>query len=517
MGMETGMGRIRAMMVAAGCAFTLVGTALAEDWPAWGGGPDRNMVADETASIPTDFSPGETIGRTDEIDPESTNKIKWITKLGSQTYGNPVISQGVVLVGTNNESPRDAKYAGDRACVYALDEATGELIWQLNLPKLGSGKVGDWEFLGICSSPAVEGDRVYIVTNLCEVICLDLHGMANGNDGDQGEAAYYKVDEVGEKDADVIWRFNMSDELGVFPHNITSTSALVQDGRVYVATSNGVDWSHINIVNPLAPSLIALDAKTGALVGEEGAGISQNLLHCNWSSPAYGEFNGQATIVYGGGDGLLYGFDPATVKDEDGYDILPTLWKIDGNPESYRVDADGKPQKYATPPGPSEFIGTPVIHDGLVYAMIGQDPEHGDGLGALTCIDPSVIDEHGQPKLVWRNTDVERSVSTMSIVDGLAYAADYAGKVFCFDAKTGEKKWEHDTLAHIWASTLVADGKVIIGNEDGIVTILAAGPEKKLLAEVEFPSKVYSSAVLSNGVLYIATPSHLFAIDASAE
>ena len=498
-------------------AALLTGNALAEDWPVWGGDETRNMVAKEAASIPTDFYPGDIVGRTDQIDPESTKHIKWIAKMGSQTYGNPVVSQGYVLVGTNNESPRDPKYTGDRSCVYALDEETGELVWQLNIPKLGSGKVGDWEFLGICSSPAVQGDRVYIVTNLCEVICMDLNGLADGNDGDQDETSYYGVESLSDTDADVIWRYNMSDELGVFPHNITSTSPLIHDGRVYVATSNGVDWSHINIVNPLAPSMVALDAETGELVGEEAAGISQNLLHCNWSSPAFGTFADQPTIIFGGGDGLLYGFDPNTRKDADGYDILPTLWQIDGNPESYRTDKDGNPIKYATPPGPSEFIGTPVVYEGLVYAMIGQDPEHGDGVGALTCVDPSQIDDQGKPKLVWRDTTVERSVSTMSVADGLAYAADYAGKVHCFDAKTGEKKWEHDTLAHIWASTLVADGKVIIGNEDGIVTILEAGPKKKLLAEVEFPSKVYSSAVLANGVLYIATPSHLFAIDAQAK
>ena len=44
--------------------------------------------------------------------------------------------------------------------------------------------------LGICSSPTVDGDRVYLVTNRCEVLCLDVHGMANGNDGplrDEGQ------------------------------------------------------------------------------------------------------------------------------------------------------------------------------------------------------------------------------------------------------------------------------------------------------------------------------------------
>ena len=43
-----------------------------------------------------------------------------------------------------------------------LDEKTGELKWQLVIPKLGAGKVSDWEYIGICSSAAVEGDKVLL-------------------------------------------------------------------------------------------------------------------------------------------------------------------------------------------------------------------------------------------------------------------------------------------------------------------------------------------------------------------
>ena len=84
--------------------------------------------------------------------------MKWVAKLGSQAYGNTTVSNGKVYVGTNNESPRDERHIGDRGIVYCLDEKTGELEWQLVVPKLGAGKVSDWEYLGICSSPAVEGN-----------------------------------------------------------------------------------------------------------------------------------------------------------------------------------------------------------------------------------------------------------------------------------------------------------------------------------------------------------------------
>ena len=83
------------------------------------------------------------------------------------------------------------KHQGDRSILLCFDEKTGEFLWQLVVPKLASGKVNDWESLGLLSSPTVEGDRVYLVTSRCEVICLDVNGMANGNDGPFKDEAKY--------------------------------------------------------------------------------------------------------------------------------------------------------------------------------------------------------------------------------------------------------------------------------------------------------------------------------------
>lgn len=513
--------RLLALICAYLCSSAVTSSSLAEDWPIWGKDASRNMVAPDAGPIPHDFYPGDEIGRTGKIDPDTQKKIKWVAKLGSQAFGNPVVSQGKILVGTNNESPRNEKYKGDRSVFYCLDEKTGDLVWEFSLHKLGAGKVSDWEFLGMCSSPAVEGDRVYVVTNLCEIVCLDLNGLTNGNQGVQDEGGYYAgkgkpAFELDEKDADVIWRYDMREELNIFPHNITSNSCLVIDGVVYVATSNGVDWSHINVPTPNAPSLIALDVKTGELIGEDASGIGPNIMHCNWSSPSFGTFDGKPTVVFGAGDGYLYGFDPKTKEDEEGFLILPERWKVDGNLKSYRVKEDGKAIPYATPPGPSEYIATPVVHNDLIYVAIGQDPEHGEGVGRLICVDPAQVTD-GTAKVVWDFTEIDRTISTVSVADGLIYAADYSGNLYCLNAATGEKKWQHDTLGHIWSSTLIADGKVFLGNEDGILTILKHGPEKELLGEVEFPAPIYSSAIAANGVLYIATQSHLYAIQAEAE
>lgn len=484
----------------------------AADWPFWGRDSSRNMVSEETG-IPDDFDPGKYKENSEEIDMATTRNIKWIAKLGSQTYGNPTISGGKVFVGTNNESPRDPTKKGDRGILYCLDEKTGELIWQLAVPKLGTGKVSDWEFLGLCSSPAVEGNRVYIVTNRNEIMCLDTEGLANGNDGEFQDEAQYLAGPgkppvtLQKTDADIIWRFDMREELGVFPHNITNCGPLIAGDLVVVTTSNGVDWTHTNIPNPQAPALCVVNKHTGKLVGEEASGVSARTLHSNWSSPAYGVVNGEGLIILGGGDGWLYGFETRTKKSEDGRDVLIEKWRFDCNPPHYRMK-NGKPLKYATYDGPSEVIATPVFFDNRVYVPIGQDPEHGEGLGNFVCLDAAT----GKP--IWQYDGIRRSLSTPAIWNGMVFVGDFSGYIHCLDADTGKSYWVFDTKSHIWGSPLVVDGKVYIGTEDGDIVILAADKTLKEIRRVDMRAPVYSSPVVANGTLYIATQTHLYAVSA---
>ncbi len=501
------------------------------DWPEWGRDDTNNMMS-PADGIPSDFTAGEE-GDNGEIDLKTANKADWIAKLGSQSYGTPTISGGRVLVGTNNEEPRDPNVTGDHGIVLCLDEQSGEMMWQFVVPKLGAGKVSDWEYLGVCSSTNQDGKFGYVVTNRCEIVCLDLYGMEDGNDGPFDQEAKYKnggieglagaqPGEIGAQDADIVWGYDMRGELGVFPHNVTSSSVVLADGKVFATTSNGVDWSHINIPAPQAPCFIALDQKTGELVGEEGSGIGTRIMHCNWSTPAFAEnLAGTPTVIFGAGDGYCYGFGTKAEKDADGFDILPELWKVNCCPDEYRFDEQGNPIKYATYPGPSEIIASPVVYNDKVYVAIGQDPEHGEGVGALTCIDPSK--GGGDESIVWQFKDIGRTISTPSIVDGVLYISDYSGRVFCLNPETGEKYWEYDTLSHIWGSTLVVDGKIFIGNEDGELVVLPAGKDAdkngdgelkskdgEVLNIIEFPSSIYSTPVIANGAIYILTQTHLY-------
>ena len=493
-------------------------SAMADDWPQWGGNDlGRNMVS-PAKNLAESFDPGKFKQGTEEVDMATTKNVKWVAKLGSQTYGNPTVAGGRIFVGTNNESLRDPRHKGDRGILLCLNEKTGDFLWQLVVPKLASGKVNDWEYLGILSAPTIEGDRVYLVTNRGEVVSLDVNGMANGNDGPFKEEAKYVVGpnkpplEPTAKDADIVWRYDMMDELGVFPHNASNCSVILVGDKVYTNTSNGQDWTHVNIPSPLSPSFVALDKYSGQLVGEDDAGIGPRIYHGQWSNPSAGTVGGKQLVFFGGGDGWCYAFDAQPVKEGD-TNFLKTVWKFDCNPPEYKVK-DGKPIKYPNADGPSEIISTPVFLKNRVYVTIGQDPEHGEGIGRLLCLDATKTGDVTKSALVWEYRGIHRSLSTPSITsDGLLFVGDFSGFLHCLDAATGKVHWTYDMKAHIWGSTFVADGKVYVGDEDGDFVVLAATKEKKVVSEQNLGSPIYSTPIVANGVMYIATQTHLYAIE----
>src|ERR671918_2630421 len=142
-------------------SLTAVSTmAISADWPMWGGTPSRNMVS-PMKGLPTQW------------DVKSGKNVKWVAELGSQSYGNPVVASGVVLVGTNNEALRDPKQGGDRGVLMAFRESNGEFLWQATFEKLASGRANDWPFQGIASSPLVIGEVAYFTSNRGQIVAAD--------------------------------------------------------------------------------------------------------------------------------------------------------------------------------------------------------------------------------------------------------------------------------------------------------------------------------------------------------
>jgi outer membrane protein assembly factor BamB len=446
----------------------------------FGNGPSRNMVSDETG-LPAKW------------DVESGLNVKWSAELGSQSYAGPIVSGGKVFVGTNNERQYNPKLNGDRGNVMAFRASDGKFLWQSAHPKLPAGRVNDWPLQGVCSTPAVDGERVYYVSNRAEVIAADTEGFLDGeNDG-----PYTGESEKSEIDEDIIWKLDMIGELDVFPHNLAAGSPLIVDDLLFTVTGQGVDEGHVNIPSPLAPSFIAIHKNTGKLAWESTE-PSGRVLHGSWSNPSYGVIGGKPQVIFPGGDGWLYAYEPATGK---------LIWKFDLNPKDSEWKLGGAGTR-------NNVISMPAVWEDKVYIGVGQDPEHGEGPGNFWVIDATQTGDITGKAVVWHvgGKDFHRTMSTAAIADGLLYIADLSGFLYCFDARSGELYWKYDAFAAVWGSAFVADGKVYLGDEDGDIAVLAAGKKMELLHETNMGAAVYTTPVAHEGVLYVVTRNKLFAL-----
>jgi len=516
-------------------------SAMAADWPRWCGPGGTNACGE--SPLPASFVRGSKKTGS-EIDASTCENVKWVVRLCSVVYGNPTIADGRVFVGTNVGalSRTDKRFNLQKGgLLQCRDEQTGKLLWQLVIPH-PEQRDFPWKTnimgfnFGVIGSPAVAGEKVYITNNRGDVLCLDVRGLANGNDGAYKDEAQYmagprkKPVELTDGDADILWRRSLWEKdhgVCMVPHDAIGSAPLVHGDLLYVTTSNSVDNSHYNVPNPDAPSLIVLDRHTGRLVAADNEKIGHRLWHGLWSSPNQGVVNGKTLIFFGAADGWVYAFEALKAVPEKPTH-LKLAWKYDCNPPRYRM-RDGKVIDYYSGDkrkirkykergnrndrkflGPSQIIATPVFYKNRVYVPIGQDPAHGNGIGLLHCIDATKTGDVTRTGCVWTYDGIQRTISTVAIADGLVYAPDITGTLHCLDADTGKCYWTHDMKTEGWGGPLIADGKVYVNTRRSFY-VFAHGKEKKLLHN-DRTAGSEASPVAANGTLFTVLKGYLWAI-----
>ena len=487
----------------------------AADWPQWGGTSSKNMAAGEKG-LPDSFVPGTKDSRTGSVQAETAKNVRWARKACATTFSTPVVADGKVFLCGEGDNRQ-----GVVAC---LDEKTGELLWRW---QAGNSP----QAFGICSTPVVEGDRLYVVDMNCVAMCLDANGQADGPQ---------------RRKPRVLWSFDMRKQLKTFPADVYCGSCLIDGDMLYVPTSNGIDplapgatermfeldkqfkggrkiredEAAYRVPSPDAPNLVVFEKRTGRLVATDAAPIAKNLLKGQWSSCSLGRIGGRNLVFYGGGDGVCYAFESLPTVPRQAVK-LKTVWSCDCNPAEYQ-NFGGLPRivhyyqgdsrwggtlnkNDGTYVGVAEIIGTPVVYRDRVYVAVGRDAAMGRGRGALQCIDATMTGDITSSGKLWTYQGLDWSPSTVSIADGLLYIADAAGRLHCLDAESGRCYWVHEThCGMLLGSTLVADGKVYMPGSKGLY-VFAAGKEARLLSKVNVGAAIYSTPVAANGTLYIAS------------
>jgi outer membrane protein assembly factor BamB len=200
-----------------------------------------------------------------------------------------------------------------------------------------------------------------------------------------------------------------------------------------------------------------------------------------YTTPALLQYGDTTEIVLTGGD-VVTGHDPETGKE---------LWRADGlnpnNDPNYRI------------------VASPVVHDDLIIAPTRERP--------MLVLKAGGRGNVSKSHLLW-TFDSGPDVPT-PVTDGkYVYVINDRGIMFCLDARSGAQIYGRQRLrpGTYSGSPVLADGKIYITNEDGVTSVVKAGPQFQLLAENEFDDYTLSSPAVSGGQMYFRTTKHLWAI-----
>lgn len=510
--------------------------APAGSWPTWCGGPDRNAVSLEKGLV-DGFEEWDGKGA---LAPRLRN-VLWAAPLnpkgqtagsdrskannGATVWGSPVVSGGRVFVTGSSAGAGGFDHEKTIGTLWCLDEKTGRILWRFQSYFIKKLYNRSW---GMTATPTVVGDRVYVINHLGDVLCLDVQGMANGNQGPfldekslltrgrevlkteidaQGKTVLHLSEGVAEElppDAgDVIWRCDLMREVNCRPYNCLTGGILALDDLLFVGTCStsrpkDVRWS---------PMFVAINRQTGMIEAVNESSISSPNYHGANATPSLGVVDGRTLVFYADGRGTCYAFDPKPEPGKNGKPgTIKTVWTY-----NCLKNDDG------TSLGRFEVIATPVFHEGRVFVSLGTDPGMSSKeKGRLVCIDARGAGDITRSGTVWRFDDIKASASTVAIHGNRLYCADMLGNVYCLDATTGKLLWQHTVKGGvIWSSPLVADGKVYLGVRGKGLMIFADAPEKRIIHEGG-KYVLHTSPAVANGVLYIAAHHAVFALKPTA-
>ena len=149
----------------------------------------------------------------------------------------------------------------------------------------------------------------------------------------------------------------------------------------------------------------------------------------------------------------------------------------------------------------------PVVGHGMAFIPVGFGKKQ---IVALKLGGSGVLDE---TFVAWRAEKGAPNKPSLILDGDYLYAVDDKGIASCFDAKTGALKWGERIGGDYSASPLLAEGRLYFFSEQGGVTVLAASPQFKKLAEGKFDDGFMSAPAVSGKALFLRTKSALYRVE----
>lgn len=239
-----------------------------------------------------------------------------------------------------------------------------------------------------------------------------------------------------------LWRRALTKDYGEFESTIglAASPLLTADAVILLIDHEGPSY------------VLALDKKTGKTLWK-----TERTSRVSYASPALVPVGKTQHLVCSSA-GSVDGYDPATGK------LLWTLGDLGGN-------TTATPLSF----GPGRFLvgSGPGMHNEREDAArqsnlaISLEPD-GDRL---------------VPKVSWRTTEAMPSFASPMVYRDHAYWINKVGIVYCYDIAGGKRRYAERTKQVCWAAPVGVGNRLYCFGKDGLTTVLAAGPEFRILAE----------------------------------
>ncbi len=342
---------------------------------------------------------------------------------------------------------------GEDLFLWCVERKQGAVLWK---KRLGGGNVKMRKQNMSSPSPVTDGQHVYVMTGT---------GLLKGFDFNGRE----------------IWSRDIQKDHGAFGLNWGyASSPLLHEDSLYVQVLHGMhtdDSSYVLRINKTTgKTLWRVERPTTAIRESPDA----------YTTPALLRYGKTVEIVITGGD-CVTGHDPANGKE---------LWRANG------LNPDNEPNY--------RIVASPVIADGIIYVPSRVRP--------LLALKAGGRGDVTKSHLLWSTTNGP-DVPT-PVTDGkYFYIVNDRGIVWCLDAKTGQEFYGQQRLkpGTYSASPVLADGKIYVTNEDGLTSVIKAGPKFEVLAESDLNEYCLSSPAFSGGQLFIRTGQFLYCIGKRSE
>ncbi|MCA1555997.1 MAG: PQQ-binding-like beta-propeller repeat protein, partial [Acidobacteria bacterium] len=286
------------------------------------------------------------------------------------------------------------------------------------------------------------------------------------------------------RDGKVLWERSLAEDFGLLTTHGGRTVSPIIDGDLVIVSGVTFVWGeHARG----AHRFMAFDKRNGETVWVSAPGGRP--YDTTYATPIIADINGTRLLIQGASDGVVH-----TIKPQTGEPV----WKYEISKRGINTSA--------------------LVYHNLAIVTHSEENLDSNEMGMIAALDATAKGELKKEQVKWSTVGWQGGYSSPVLDGERIYHIDNGANIAAFDVNTGKRLWLQNLGTIQKASPVLADGKLYVGTENGKFFILkptATGCEildSDQLGTEQQPEAIIGSPAVSNGRIYFATDSNLYAI-----